>query len=94
MSKRLFLCKMLITLYLLIVTICLAADALACPLRQVRASGGLNVREAPGIESKAVYLLEDTENVFVLEERDGWALVAKGITQEMILGWVSEDYLR
>ena len=95
-SKPIFIFKLLVTLGILVLVVCLAADALAeiYEVRIVQASGGLNVREAPGIESKAVYLLEDTETVIVLEERDGWVLVAKNLSKDMVLGWVCGDYLR
>lgn len=60
----------------------------------VQARGGLNVRTDPNAEAKPVYLLEDTETVLVLEERDGWTLVAKNISPDMVLGWVCGKYLK
>lgn len=73
-DKLLFTLKLLAALAIIVGIACMALDAMAAPdftVRQVQARGGLNVREAPGIESKAVYLLEDTETVIVLKERDG-----------------------
>lgn len=96
-DKLLFALKLLAALAIIVGIACLALDAMAAPdfkVLQVQARGGLNVREAPGIESKAVYMLEDTETVIVLKERDGWVLVAKNISRDMVLGWVCGDYLK
>ena len=96
-DKLLFTLKLLAAMAIIVGIACLALDAMSAPdftVRQVQARGGLNVREAPGIESKATYLLEDTETVIVLEERDGWVLVAKNISRDMVLGWVCGDYLK
>ena len=60
----------------------------------VQASGGLNVRKEPNIESAAVYLLEDTETVIVRGWHDGWALVAKNNGNHNTLGWVCGKYLK
>ena len=96
-NKLIFAIKLLVTLAIIAGIGCIALDAVAdtsFTVRQVQARGGLNVREAPGIEFKAVYLLEDTETVIVLEERDGWVLVAKNISRDMVLGWVCGVYLK
>lgn len=72
------------------------ADTLAEPLsfKIVQARGGLNVREYPRIDARAVYLLEDTEIVAVLCWLDGWAEVAKNRAPFIPLGWVCGDYLK
>ena len=96
-DKLLFSLKLLVALAIIVGIACMALDAMASPdftVQQVQARGGLNVRDAPGIEAEATYLLEDTETVIVLEERDGWVLVAKNISQDMVLGWVCGDYLK
>lgn len=96
-SKPLFTFKLLVTLCILVLVVCLAADALAeiYEVRIVQASGGLNVRKEPALDARAVYLLGDCETVLVLEWRDGWALVAKNTNRSGLpLGWVCGDYLR
>ena len=94
-DKGMFTIKLLFTLAVLIGLLALgSARCEEMSIRSVQARGGLNVRETPGIESKATYLLEDTETVIVLEERDGWVLVAKNISRDMVLGWVCGDYLK
>lgn len=91
------------TIKLLLVLVLIAAVACMAPTSQaeewlsvkiVQARGGLNVRAAPDASAKPVYLLEDTETVFVLEEWNGWARVAKNISPDMVLGWVCGDYLK
>jgi hypothetical protein len=64
-------------------------------VKMVFASGGLNVRENPSIDSRAVYLLEDRETVIVLSELDGWFLVSKNNNPDGYpLGWVCGDYVK
>ena len=94
-DKALFIIKIIFTLGL-ITSMCALAigSADAMTLRIVQASGGLNVREAPTTEAKAVYLLDDCETVIVLEWRDGWALVAKNTTPHRAIGWVCGQYLK
>jgi hypothetical protein len=89
--------SVLFTIAFIIYVVCTALSAQAVefpPLKSVQAHGGLNVRESPSAEAKAIYLLEDTETVFVLEWQNGWALVAKNISPGMVLGWACGDYLR
>lgn len=89
--------RLLFVLVLIVSFVCVALDAQAAefpPLKSVQAHGGLNVRESPSAEAKAIYLLQDTETVFVLEWQNGWALVAKNISPDMVLGWACGDYLR
>ncbi len=94
-DKALFTIKIIITLGVIVGLCALAisgADAMS--LKIVQASGGLNVRQEPTIESKAIYLLDDCETVVVLEWRDGWAMVAKNTPPHSVLGWVCGDYLK
>lgn len=96
-DNALFAIRLLFVLALIVTFIFVALDAQAAefpPLKSVQAHGGLNVRESPSAEAKATYLLEDTETVFVLEWQNGWALVAKNISPDMVLGWVCGKYLR
>jgi len=95
-SKPMFLYKLLVAACVLTLAVCLAADAMAEPLRVliVQARGGLNVRASPGIDAKAVYLLDDCETVVILEEQDGWALVGKNIAPHAVLGWACMEYLK
>ncbi|MBR4929725.1 MAG: SH3 domain-containing protein [Bacteroidaceae bacterium] len=96
-DKALFTLKLLFVLALIVGIACIALDAQAdewLAVKIVQARGGLNVRDQPGTEAKATYLLNDTETVLVLEWRDGWALVAKNTSPDMVLGWVSGDYLK
>jgi len=95
-DKALFTFKLLVALCLITAIACLAAEGLAEPytVRIVQASGGLNVRSEPTTSARAVYLLEDTETVVVLEWRDGWALVAKNSPPHWAIGWVCGDYLK
>ena len=96
-DNALFAIMLLLAIALIISAACLQSDAQAAefpPLKSVQAHGGLNVRENPSAEAKATYLLEDTETVFALEWHDGWALVAKNISPDMVLGWACGDYLK
>lgn len=96
-GKSAFVIRLLFVLALIVSFACMALDAQAVefpPLKSVQARGGLNVREHPSAESDATYLLEDTETVFVLEWQNGWALVAKNVSTDMVLGWVCGDYLK
>lgn len=89
--------RLLFMLALIVSFVCLTLTAQAAelpPLKIVWASGGLNVRESPNTEARATYLLENTETVFVIEWQNGWALVAKNVSTDMILGWVCGDYLK
>lgn len=96
-DKALFTLKLLFMLALIVAIACMALDSQAeewLTVKIVQARGGLNVREQPSPEAKATYLLNDTETVIVLEWRDGWALVAKNINPDMVLGWACGDYLK
>ena len=63
------------------------------PVKLVQARGGLNVRSAPSIEAKAIYLLDDCTTVVVLEEANGWSRVAFNTPPHTEIGWVCSDYL-
>lgn len=94
-AKELFTLKVLVSVLLILAVLALAvAYADGWTVKLVQASGGLNVRKEPNIHAKAVYLLDDCETVIVLEERDGWALVAKNNGDHLPLGWVCADYLK
>lgn len=95
-SKPMFLFKMMAVACVLVMIVCLAADALAEPMRvkSVQASGGLRVRREPSINANVVYLLEDTETAIILAEADGWSLVAKNNGEHSPLGWACSDYLK
>lgn len=94
-DKAMLALKLLVTLAILVAIICLAADAMSevLDVRLVQASGGLNVRKEPCIESRPIYLLEDCETVVVLDEQNGWALVGKNTPPHGAIGWVCVDYL-
>lgn len=98
MTEKFFLAlRLLFVLALIVAVACAALDAHADELHTlkiVQARGGLNVRETPCVDAKAVYLLDDTETVFVLEWLAGWALVAKNTNPDTVLGWVCGDYLK
>ena len=61
----------------------------------VNASGGLNVREAPDVESRRYFMLADRAWVVILETEENWALVHSRtlIGKREPLGWVDMDYL-
>lgn len=87
----------LLMLLALIVIICMmvtGGNAEVLEVRTVQARGGLNVRVQPNINSRIIYLLEDTETVIVRERRDGWALVARNDGKHLTIGWVNADYLK
>lgn len=88
--------KTLTLLAWLIIICVVASNALAEPLRlkSVQASGGLRVRQEPDINSKAIYLLDDTETVIVLFELGEWTLIAKNIGDHAPLGWACSQYLK
>lgn len=71
------------------------ASAERYQMAMVYADGGLNVREAPDIESRLYFLLSDGAMVVILETHEDWALVHSktliGIREP--LGWVHMDYL-
>lgn len=94
-DKAMLACKLLVKLAILVALICLATDALSevLDVRIVQASGGLNVRKEPCVESQPIYLLEDCETVVVLYEQDGWALVGKNTPPHGAIGWACVDYL-
>ena len=94
-DKALFTMKLIFTLAVIAGLCAIAVNgADAMTLKIVQASGGLNVRAEPSVEAKAVYLLENCETVVVLEERQGWALVAKNLPPHGVLGWACADYLK
>ena len=94
-DKALFTIKMVLALGLLAALCALAVgDAEALTVRIVQASGGLNVRESPSVDSKSVYLLDNCQTVVILEQRDGWALAARNTYPHTTLGWVCSDYLK
>lgn len=71
-DKTLFTMKLIFALAVIAGLCSLAiSGADAMTLKIVQASGGLNVRTAPGVEAQAVYMLDDCETVVVLEERNG-----------------------
>lgn len=88
--------KVLTVACLVAMMVLIIADALAEPVsfKIVQARGGLNVREYPRPDARAVYLLDDTEVVAVLGWLDGWAEVAKNRAPFIPLGWVCGDYLK
>lgn len=96
MGSKPFPLKILAVAVVLAMFACMAADALADPIKckSVQASGGLRVRQEPYIDSRVVYLLEDTETVIVLIEAGEWTLVAKNIGDHAPLGWACSDYLK
>lgn len=67
--------------------------ALIC-FKIVVASGGLNVRSEPCISGLHRYTLENRQVVAVLEEQDGWALVALNNSPDIPVGWACMDYLK
>lgn len=95
-DKAIFAIKLVFLLAVIVGMCAIVVNSQAEPLHvlSVQARGGLNVRESPSAEAQAVYLLEDTETVIVLGWQDGWALVAKNISPDMVLGWACGDYLR
>lgn len=93
-DKALFTAKLIITLAIIAGLCSLALGADAMTVRLVQAKGGLNVREAPSMQAKIIYLLDDCETVIVLDRVDGWTLVAKNKGDHQPLGWVCSDYLK
>ena len=95
-DKAVFTIKLIFLLAVIVGLCAIVMNSQSEPLHvmSVQASGGLNVRVEPSVDSTATYLLDDTETVIVLEWRNGWALVAKNISPDMVLGWVCGDYLR
>jgi len=96
-DRVLFTAKLLFTLALIAGLCALAADSYAMEwigTAQVQASGGLNVRQYPSIDAKAVYLLDDTEVVLIMDWHNGWALVAKNKGAHTVLGCACGDYLK
>lgn len=95
-DKASFTIKLIFTLAVIAGLCAMAADSYAEPITVmiVQASGGLNVREEPSVDSQSTYLLEDTETVIVRGWHDGWALVAKNNGAHTVLGWVCGDYLK
>ena len=95
-DKAIFTIKLIFALAVIIGMCAIALNSQAEPISvmSVQANGGLNVREEPGVDSTATYLLEDTETVIVLEWKDGWALVAKNNGSHTTLGWVCGKYLK
>lgn len=95
-DKALFTIKLLFTLAVIVGLCAIATNSQAETLTvmSVQASGGLNVRKEPNIDSDATYLLDDTQTVIVRGWHDGWALVARNNGAHTTLGWVCGDYLK
>lgn len=95
-DKALFTIKLLFTLAVIVGLCAMAINSQAesISVMSVQARGGLNVRKEPNIDSKATYLLDDTETVIVRGWQDGWALVAKNNGSHTTLGWVCGKYLK
>jgi len=95
-DKALFAIKLLFALAVIAGMCAIVTHSQAEPftVMSVQASGGLNVRKEPNIDSTAIYLLENTETVIVLGWHDGWALVAKNNGSHNTLGWVCGKYLK
>lgn len=93
-DKTPFTAKLIIMLAIIawICSMALGADAMT--VRLVQAKGGLNVREAPSMQAKIIYLLDDCETVIELDRAYGWALVAKNKGSHEALGWACSDYLK
>ena len=87
--------NILVVLCVALLALCGSADAeIMGPVKLVQARGGLNVREAPDIQAKATYLLEDCTTVIVLETVKGWSRVASNAPPHRVIGWVCSDYLK
>ena len=95
-SKPIFVFKILATICVLALIVCLAVDALAEGLcvKSVQARGGLRVRADPSTGAAIVYLLDDATTVVVLGHSDGWYRVAFNTPPHAELGWVCGNYLR
>ena len=95
-GKAMFTIRLVFLLAVIIGLCAIVVNSQAEPIRvmSVQASGGWNVREQPTVEARVTYVLEDTETVIVLEWRDGWALVAKNTSKDMVLGWACGKYLK
>ena len=95
-DKAIFTIRLVFLLAVIVGLCAIVVNSQAEPIQvmSVQARGGLNVRELPTEEARATYILEDTETVIVLEWRDGWALVAKNTSKDMVLGWACGKYLK
>lgn len=60
----------------------------------VHPESGLRCRKGPGPEYNDYFLLADNARVLVLEEKNGWGLVAWPKYPEYPMGWVCMDYLK
>ena len=87
--------NVLVVAGVILLALCGSASAsINGPVKLVQARGGLNVREAPGMSGKTIYLLEDCTTVIVLEEEAGWSRVGSNTPPHREIGWVCSDYLK
>jgi hypothetical protein len=96
MNKAFQLFRILAVCLVATLVCCVVVDAGAAPVqcKIVQASGGLRVRSEPDINSRVVYMLDDTEIVVVLLELEEWTLVAKNSGDRTPIGWACSEYLR
>lgn len=95
-DKALLVYKVLLVAVMILLGVLFAIDADAEPARfmTVTARGGLYVRRGPSTEAQAVYMLDETDIVAILDWQDGWALVGDNYPPFNPIGWACGDYLR
>ena len=95
MDKFLFGVKVIVAAALIAAICALSTNSLACcAVVRVHPDSRLNVRIGPGTEHRTTAGLANGAQLHVLQEQDGWALVAWPKYPEQPLGWVSMDYLQ
>lgn len=94
MDKFLFSLKVIITAAIIASACALASSAKACcAVVNVHPDSRLNVRTGPGTEYRASAGLSAGAEIHILQERDGWALIAWPKYPDHPLGWVSTEYV-
>ncbi|MCL2580572.1 MAG: SH3 domain-containing protein [Oscillospiraceae bacterium] len=58
-------------------------------LARVNASGGLRMREGPGVDYEIILLIPDFDQVLIHEEESGWVYIEYG----EVSGWASGEFL-
>ena len=95
LDKFLFGVKVSFTAALIAAICALASSSHACcAVVRVHQESRLNVRTGPGTEHRASAGLSNGAKLHILQEQDGWALVAWPKYPDHPMGWVSLDYLQ
>ena len=95
LDKFLFGVKVIVTAALIAAICALASSSHACcAVVHVNPDSWLNVRSGPSAEHRASAGLSNGAKLHIIQEQDGWALVAWQKYPNHPLGWVSIDYLQ